>query len=109
MPITTELKLVLFFAGFISFVALLLALGMPEEYAPINKLDLTIFGGSVIGVASACVVITGVPCAVALAVFGVITFFENVVFASTFLQTLIFIPVSIGIIYVMSKLGRGGG
>jgi len=102
-----------FLISLMSFYAFLLFLfqftDIPDDMKFFSGWDFAWFGGGIIGVASACVVWSGVPCAAALAVFGLGTLWSYVVVSFEWLKILIFTPLLIGTVYVISKLGRGGG
>jgi hypothetical protein len=95
LSIMVFLAVLIFLTGFV-------VLSFPT-FIVITPFDFTIFGGSVIAVSGACVVATGIPCAVALVGFGVLTFFTF----SNPLLWVIFIPLSVVLVYIIAKLGRG--
>lgn len=68
--------------------------------------DIIVFATSIVAVAAACAVITGVLCAAALVVVNLISFLTA---SNTILYALIFLPLSITTAYVTARLGRGGG
>ena len=102
-----------------SFVTLLLILGMPEDYSIISGFDFLWFGGGIIAITTGCVVITGVPCAIITASYGIATMLQYVgipIFLSTgmdgalsIIKAVVLTPITILITYIMMKLARGGG
>ena len=94
-----------FFIAFLSFMSLI----SPPEYRVIDTFDFVWFAGGLIGVASACVIATGIPCAGALAIFGIVSIWQYLIVNFEWLKLLIFFPLVIVIIYIVSRLGRGGG
>lgn len=91
------------FFGFLAFMNTIL----PPEMQFVNTFDFIFFGGSIIAIAGACVVITGVTCAVALGAFGVLSFFNYIVVDVNWLKLIIFMPIVITMIYILSQLARG--
>jgi len=47
------------------------------------------------------------PCAGALAFFGIVTFFTYVVVSFDWLKLIIFMPIVVTLIYILSQLARG--
>jgi hypothetical protein len=90
------------------FLALIL-LGMPEAYSFVNTFDLTLMSGEIIGVAGACVIATGLPCAGALAIFGLLNIVAFIVVADNIIKFVIFTPLTVVFIYLIAKLARGTG
>jgi len=106
--IATELSFILFISSFLSVLAFLMS-SLPIGLQFINIFDFIWFGGGIIGVAGTCAVVTGIPCAIALVVFGVISIFQYIIVQDAILKLLIFTPIVIGLIYTVSRLARGGG
>lgn len=94
-----------FFFGFLAFMMTI----VPAEYQFINSFDFAYFGGSIIAIAGTCVVATGLPCAAALGIWGFVSIFEYIIVSGDWLKLLIFTPIVFSIIYVISRLARGGG
>lgn len=105
---TSELGFIIFISSFLSILTFLM-LSLPEAMRFINIFDFAIFGGNIILVAGTCVIATGLPCAVGLGVFAVINIIQYILVENFIIKLLIFTPLTIGIIYVMSRLARGGG
>lgn len=89
---------------------------MPGDYNIMNTFDFLWLGGGIVAVTAACVVLTGVPCAILEATYGfatLLTYIGTGVLVSgsmiTMIKGLILTPISLGLIYVISKLARGGG
>jgi hypothetical protein len=99
------LMTILFFLSFLGFMAVFL----PPEFQIMNAFDFLWFGGGIVGVAGACVVLTGLPCAVALVIFGAVSLFTYVIVLVSWIKLLIFTPVVIIVVYLVSRLARGGG
>ena len=76
------------------------------QYQTITAFDMAFFGIQFIAIAGTCVVATGLPCAGALAFFTIASFF---IVQNTLLNTLIFIPITVAVAFVISKLARGQG
>ena len=87
------------------FLATQIAPQFPE-FSIVTPLDFIIFTSSFIGIAGTCALVSGIPCAGALIVFNVLTFF---IAGNPLISTLIFIPLTVTLAYVISRLSRGGG
>lgn len=102
-----------------ALMTLLVILGMPSDYQLVNGFDFAWFGGGVVAITTGCVVLTGIPCAVLEASYGALTilgYFGLGGFLTTgtvgtvaVIKALVMTPLSILLIYVISKLARGGG
>lgn len=102
-----------------SFAVLLIVLGIPSAYQFVSGFDFLWFGGGIIAITTGCVVITGVPCAILEASYGVLTILGYMGLSSflstgtsgtiTIIKAIILTPISILLIYIISKLARGGG
>ena len=90
------------FLGFINFY-------LPTYMQFFNAFDFAWFGAGILGVSGACVIASGIPCAGAIAIFGFGTIFNFIVVSEQWLTVLIFTPLAITLIYLIVKLGRGGG
>jgi hypothetical protein len=106
--VSTELSFILFVSSFLAVLTFLSGL-LPSSLRFMNIFDFTWFGGGIIGVGSLCAVVSGIPCAVGLAVFGIASIYSYIVVQDAILKLLIFTPMIIGLIYVISRLGKGGG
>lgn len=93
---------------FLSFLGVM-SLFVPEGMKVMNLFDFAWLGTGIIGVAGACAIATGIPCAAALAIFGVATLLEYIVVSNSIIKVLIFLPIIVTLIYIVSRLGRGGG
>jgi hypothetical protein len=100
------------FFSIMVFMAFLTWIGTmtPPEYQIISPFSFATLGASLIGVAGACAIATGLPCAGALAVFGVFDMLAQY-FTTTFdwVKLLIFTPISMLLLYLAIRLARGGG
>ena len=100
-----------FIFGLMIFIAFLVWLTTQiqasyPQYQTIGAFDMVFFGGQFIAVAGTCALATGLACAGALIFFSVLSFFFV---QNTLLSTLVFIPISVTVAYIISKLARGGG
>jgi hypothetical protein len=96
---------ILFFMSILGFFSLFL----PPPLRVMSPFDFVWFGGGMLGVAGACAVATGVPCAIALGIFGVVSLITYVVILVSWIKLLIFMPIVVIVIYIASRLARGGG
>lgn len=90
--------------AFISFMSVLIVARYPQ-FAILSSFDMGFFTANIIIVAGTCVIATGLPCAAALAFFSFTQFF---IVQNTVLYSLVFVPLTVTIAYVMARLGRGG-
>jgi hypothetical protein len=110
MSITTETQIVLTLMAFLAFLTFISNLpDTPNEYKIISPFDFIWFTGGILGVAASCSIWTGIPCAAALAIFGLVSFFNYLVINYEVVKLLIFMPVIVTLIYIVARLGRGGG
>ena len=100
------------------FVTLLVALGMPSEYQLMTGFDFAWFTGGIVAVTAGCVVITGIPCAILEASFGILTIIQyglgaffgvTPVDPAQLIKAIVLTPISILAIYIISRLARGSG
>jgi len=105
MAVTTEISALIFILLVLSFLGIVGILGGPKI---ISTFDFIWLAGGFLGVAGACVVATGIPCAAALAVFGIASFTKYLLTSDVFTMA-IFIPLFVVLIYIVSRLARGGG
>jgi len=104
---TTPIRFLLTLMVFLGFLGYISTLeGAPKIIEPF---DFAWFVGGMIAVTSACVVWSGVPCAGAIAVYGLATMFQYIFVYQDWLKTLIFTPLIVTLIYLILRLGRGGG
>lgn len=92
--------------GFLSFLGLINILGGPKI---LDIFDFAWLGGGIIAVAGSCAIATGLPCAGALAVFGIGSLLKYLLVPSNPLFMAIFLPIFVILIYIIAKLGRGTG
>lgn len=86
-----------------------IAASLATSYPSINlfsEWDLYLYVGSIVGVAAACAIVSGIPCAIALVVGNLITFLTA---GNTIMYTVLFLPLSVTVAYVTARLGRAGG
>lgn len=93
------------FVAFLAYLTLSVSSTYPE-FQTISAFDFGKMAGSIIGVAAACAIATGLPCAAALTIFGLLNLVTT---SNTLLSTLIIIPLLVTTAYVVSRLGKGGG
>lgn len=104
--VETRIFITLFsFLGFLAFISSI----VPQEYRFITLIDLGWLMASFIGVAGACAVATGLPCAGALAVFSFVSLFQYIVITNDIIKTLFFTPIVMLIMYFAIRIARGGG
>jgi hypothetical protein len=108
--VSTELGLLVFIISFFGVYTFLSTLpNFPSQMKFLSIESMGVFTLGIPAIAGTCVVATGIPCAVALGVYA----FANLIIAffspNTLISLLIITPSTIGIIYIISKLGRGGG
>lgn len=108
--LTGEWVFILFFISILVISAFLTSQpDYPEELKFISTFDYVWFTGSIVGIGGSCVIISGIPCAIALTVFGLVTVFKYIIISFEWIKLLLFVPLIVTMIYIMSKLGRGGG
>lgn len=101
---TTILLTILFFFAFLGAMVVF----APPEWQPINAFDLVWFAGGILTVAGTCAIVTGIPCAGALAIFGIISLLQYVIINQQYLKML-FLPLVVIVVYIVSRLAKGGG
>lgn len=99
----------MFIFFFLSFFLVLSFLGMPEEYSPITTFDFALFGGEMLALTTACVVATGLPCAVVLVTTWLVNIIAYFFTETTIISILILTPISYIITYILYRLSKGGG
>jgi hypothetical protein len=105
MSATSIFVTTMFFLSFLGFISAL----APIQFQVLSPFDFAFLGGSFIGVAGTCAIVTGIPCAVALVVFGAVSVLSQFITPVTWIKTLIFIPISMIMLYLAVRLARGGG
>lgn len=103
-----ETSFVLGLAVFISIIVFLsgMATTVYPSFTLLSNNDLTIISGEAIGIAGACAIATGIPCAGALVIGSIFGF---VTITNTMFYTLIMLPCLVTLAFVMARLARGGG
>jgi hypothetical protein len=105
-----EWKFILAYSIFLVVLMFIQSLpDFPPDLKIISPFDFAWFTGGIISVAGACVIASGIPCAVALGVFGFISVWNYLIVSIEWVKLLIFTPLVVTLIYIISKLGRGGG
>lgn len=102
----TDIKYIFAFAVMFAFASALILAGGVEQFSILKGLDLAIFAGEITTITLACVVITGIPCA---GVFGfwTMTNLLNYVLTGELIKLILFAPLFVVLIFVLSKLARG--
>ena len=104
---TTPIRFLLTFMVFLGFLGFLSTLpGAPKIIEPF---DFAWFVGGMIGVTGSCVVFSGVPCAAAIAIYGIVSMYQYIIVSQDWLKLLIFTPLIVVLIYLIMRLARGGG
>lgn len=103
-----DVKFIFGVVAMLAFFAYLNTL-LPAEYQFINTFDFAWLGGGIVGIAGTCVIATGLPCAVALGVFGFVSVWAYVIVSNEIIKLLVFTPILITVIYIVSKMARGNG
>jgi hypothetical protein len=105
MSETKVILTIMFFFAFLGFMSAIL----PPPLRILSPFDFLWFGGGIIGVGAACGIVTGLGCTVALGIFGVVSLVAYLVVFVSWIKLLIFMPITIIIVYLISRLARGGG
>jgi hypothetical protein len=110
MPLATEVEIIIFISFFLAFLGLISAI---SEYKIADVFDFLWFGGSLLGLATACTlnipVVGGVACGSAVTIFSAVTILKYIVFGSEYFKLIIFLPLIAILLYVIARLVRGGG
>jgi hypothetical protein len=101
-----SLHLIIFLTAFMALTGFLSTM-MPPALQFATPFDLVWFTGSIIGISGACVIATGLPCAVALAVFGLASIWQYLIVSVAWVKLLIFTPIMVGFIWEISRMARG--
>lgn len=117
MSIPVEIGFIVFLAFFFSIMLFIQALpGYPDSLKFINVLDVAWIGIGTASIGGLCMIpgslisaITAVPCIAALGVFGGVTIYQYIIVQTEFIKILIMTPLMVGLIYIISRLARGGG
>jgi len=108
--ISTELGLVVFIMAFFGIYTFISSLpNFPNEMKLISPLSSLALIGGFPAVAGTCVVITGLACGVGLGIFTAINLVLAYTSPNSIISLAIIIPALVGLIYIGSKLARGGG
>jgi hypothetical protein len=95
----------LVFVSVAAFLTLSISQTFPG-FTILSGFDLTALGTEFFVIAGTCVITSGIPCAAALVLSTVFNLF---VIPQGLLFTLIVLPLSITLAYVIARLARGGG
>jgi hypothetical protein len=108
--ISTELGVIIFISAFFGVYTFLSALpGYPPGMKFISTTSTVIFTAGIPAIAGTCAVVTGIPCAAALGIYAVANLVTTYFTSNTLVSYIIITPLMIGVIYIVSKLARGGG
>ena len=102
----SDIKYIYAFAVMMAFASALILVGLPEELQLFGTFDLAFFGAELITITTACVVITGIPCAGVFAFWTVANLLTYVI-TDQLLKLLIMTPIAVVIIFIIAKLARG--
>lgn len=92
-----------FFVGFVIFLVAQAQTTNPDIEV-FSGFDVSIFVASILGVAGACVIATGLPCAAALVFFNFLTFMTS---GNGIIFSLILTPILATLGFIIAKLARG--
>lgn len=101
-----SLHLIIFLTAFMALLAFLSPM-MPPALQFATPFDIVWFSGSIIGISGACVIATGLPCAAALAIFGLVTVWQYLVVSVAWVKLLVFTPIMVGFIWAIANMARG--
>jgi hypothetical protein len=104
-----DVQFMFFLLMFLSFFTLLWFLGIPENLTYIEPFDVAIVGADIIAITTACVVATGALCAPVIAGFSLFSIYYWLVVSSELAKIIIFTPLIIVFLFVLSRLARGNG
>jgi hypothetical protein len=108
--ISTELGFLIFimsFFGIYTFIVLLP--NFPNQMKLITPLSSSVLLVGFPAVAGACTIFTGLACGVGMVVFVAIEGYLAYISPNSLFSLLIIIPSTVGLVYIISKLARGGG
>ena len=110
----SDINFIYAFAVVMAFSSLLILAGLPEELQIIDTFDMTWLSGGIIGIATACAIGASVPvfggliCGGAVTVWGILGIWEYVIVSDEYIKLIVFTPIVIGLIYIISsKIVRG--
>ena len=109
MPFSTGWYFILGIMFLLSFIIFIQAY-LPSQFQIFSIFDIAIFGGNIITIGAACVITTGIPCAIILIANGLFDFFFFIVVPTQFawFKALFITPIIIVLIFILVKeLGRG--
>ena len=104
----TDTKILLsifFFMAFLGF--LVVYANLPSGFQFVNVFDFTWFIGGAVTIGGTCVIATGLPCAGALAIFSIATFWNYIIVQVSWVELLIFTPIVAIIMIIMIRIARG--
>jgi len=96
---------IMFFLAIAGFISTL----MPAELRLISPFNFVLLGGSFVGIAGSCAIATGLVCAGALVVVGILNLFAMFVTNIGWVGAVIFVPLTMVIMYLAVRVARGGG
>lgn len=103
-----DIKYILAFSVMLAFASALVLAGGVENFIVFDLFDIGFFSGEIVAITGACVIATGIPCGVALAIGGTVTIIYYVL-TDQLLTLIFFTPIVVTIIYILMKLARGTG
>lgn len=102
----TDIKYIFAFSVMFAFAGALALAGTPSIFLVMNTFDLAYFASEISTITTACVVITGVPCAGVFA-FWTVANLLTYVLSGEILTLIFFSPLFVVLIYILAKLARG--
>lgn len=96
---------ILFFLAVLGFFSTI----APSEFKVLEPFDFAWLGGSFIGIAGTCAIATGLPCAGALAVVGIVSLWKYFIVNVEWFKTIVITPILVILIYLAVRIARGGG
>jgi hypothetical protein len=108
--ISTELGLIVFIVAFFGiYIFLTSQPDTPSDFKFLSSTSLYIFTAGIPAIAGTCAVATGIPCAIGLGFYAVANLISAYYSSSTLIALIVMTPMMVGVIYIVSKLARGGG
>lgn len=104
----TDIKYIYAFAVMFAFAGALVIVDAPNIFLVLSDFDLGFFASEIVTIAGACVITTGIPCAIAL-IFWTVANITAYVVTNNLIQLLFMSPIAVVIIFILSKLARGNG
>ena len=108
--VSTELGLLVFIISFFGVYTFISTMpNFPNQMKFMSSTSTFVFTVGIPAIAGTCVVITGIPCAVAITIYAIANLVIAYFSPNTLINLIIIVPSMVGVIYIVSKLARGGG